>query len=147
MINRNEEFARCKEANLQLSSRDQGRQARVPLLGGGAPASRSAAERRRRADSTAKTPGRARADRVRSRHRATRRDAAAQAGRIVRDQVPEQRPGGGARALGNVRVECARLFIVGALGGYPLIKQAMNQGYEVVETILGRKIAPPTSRC
>ena len=27
------------------------------------------------------------------------------------------------------------LFIVGALGGYPLIKQAMNQGYEVVQTI------------
>lgn len=34
------------------------------------------------------------------------------------------------------------LFIVGALGGYPLIKQAMNQGYEVVETILGRAIEP-----
>jgi len=34
------------------------------------------------------------------------------------------------------------LFIVGALGGYPLIKQAMNQGYEVVETILGREIDP-----
>lgn len=34
------------------------------------------------------------------------------------------------------------LFIVGALGGYPLIKQAMNQGYEVVETILGRDIEP-----
>ncbi|MGZ8251772.1 MAG: cyclic nucleotide-binding domain-containing protein [Methylophilaceae bacterium] len=34
------------------------------------------------------------------------------------------------------------LFIVGALGGYPLIKQAMNQGYEVVETILGREIEP-----
>jgi thioredoxin reductase len=29
------------------------------------------------------------------------------------------------------------LFIVGALGGYPLIKQAMNQGYEVVDTIMG----------
>jgi len=34
------------------------------------------------------------------------------------------------------------LFIVGALGGYPLIKQAMNQGYEVVETILGRTVEP-----
>lgn len=36
----------------------------------------------------------------------------------------------------------AGLYIVGALGGYPLIKQAMNQGYEVVEYILGNKIAP-----
>lgn len=34
------------------------------------------------------------------------------------------------------------LYVVGALGGYPLIKQAMNQGYEVVEYILGNKIQP-----
>jgi CRP-like cAMP-binding protein/Fe-S-cluster-containing hydrogenase component 2/thioredoxin reductase len=34
------------------------------------------------------------------------------------------------------------LYIVGALGGYPLIKQAMNQGYEVVEYILGRAVKP-----
>jgi CRP-like cAMP-binding protein/Fe-S-cluster-containing hydrogenase component 2/thioredoxin reductase len=34
------------------------------------------------------------------------------------------------------------LYIIGALGGYPLIKQAMNQGYEVVESILGRSVEP-----
>jgi CRP-like cAMP-binding protein/Fe-S-cluster-containing hydrogenase component 2/thioredoxin reductase len=34
------------------------------------------------------------------------------------------------------------LYIVGALGGYPLIKQAMNQGYEVVEYILGNRVEP-----
>ncbi len=34
------------------------------------------------------------------------------------------------------------LYIIGALGGYPLIKQAMNQGYEVVEFALGRDVAP-----
>ncbi len=34
------------------------------------------------------------------------------------------------------------LYIVGALGGFPLIKAAMNQGYEVVETIMGRKVDP-----
>jgi CRP-like cAMP-binding protein/thioredoxin reductase/Fe-S-cluster-containing hydrogenase component 2 len=34
------------------------------------------------------------------------------------------------------------LYIVGALGGYPLIKQAMNQGVEVVEFALGRRIEP-----
>jgi CRP-like cAMP-binding protein/thioredoxin reductase/Fe-S-cluster-containing hydrogenase component 2 len=34
------------------------------------------------------------------------------------------------------------LYIVGALGGYPLIKQAMNQGYEVVEYILGNNVEP-----
>jgi len=34
------------------------------------------------------------------------------------------------------------LYIVGALGGYPLIKQAMNQGYDVVQRILGIDIKP-----
>ncbi len=34
------------------------------------------------------------------------------------------------------------LFIIGALGGYPLIKQAMNQGYEVIEFIEGNMIEP-----
>lgn len=34
------------------------------------------------------------------------------------------------------------LYIIGALGGYPLIKQALNQGYEVIEHILGRPIEP-----
>ena len=34
------------------------------------------------------------------------------------------------------------LYIIGALGGYPLIKQAMNQGYEVVEFILGNDLKP-----
>jgi Fe-S-cluster-containing hydrogenase component 2/thioredoxin reductase len=34
------------------------------------------------------------------------------------------------------------LYIVGALAGYPLIKQAINQGFEVVEHILGHAIEP-----
>ena len=34
------------------------------------------------------------------------------------------------------------LYIIGALAGFPLIKQAMNQGYEVVEYILGRNVEP-----
>ena len=34
------------------------------------------------------------------------------------------------------------LYIIGALGGYPLIKQAMNQGYEVVEYIRGNPVEP-----
>ena len=34
------------------------------------------------------------------------------------------------------------LYVIGALGGYPLIKQAMNQGYEVVEYIAGNDIVP-----
>ncbi|MBM85935.1 MAG: oxidoreductase [Rhodospirillaceae bacterium] len=34
------------------------------------------------------------------------------------------------------------MYIIGALAGYPLIKQAMNQGYEVVERILGHPVEP-----
>ena len=34
------------------------------------------------------------------------------------------------------------LHIIGALAGFPLIKQAMNQGYEVVEFIEGRAVEP-----
>jgi CRP-like cAMP-binding protein/thioredoxin reductase len=34
------------------------------------------------------------------------------------------------------------LYIVGALAGYPLIKHCLNQGYEVVEYILGNALAP-----
>lgn len=34
------------------------------------------------------------------------------------------------------------LYVIGALAGNPLIKQAMNQGYEVVEIIAGRAVEP-----
>ncbi len=34
------------------------------------------------------------------------------------------------------------LYVIGALAGYPLIKQAMNQGYEVIEYMLGRPVKP-----
>ncbi len=36
----------------------------------------------------------------------------------------------------------AGLYVIGALGGYPLIKQAMNQGFEVAEFIAGNDILP-----
>jgi len=36
----------------------------------------------------------------------------------------------------------AGLYVIGALGGYPLIKQAMNQGYEVAEFIAGNELLP-----
>ncbi len=34
------------------------------------------------------------------------------------------------------------LFVLGALIGYPLIKHAINQGYEVIEHILGNEVEP-----
>ncbi len=37
------------------------------------------------------------------------------------------------------------LFIIGALAGYPLIKQALNQGYEVIEHLSGNPVEPADS--
>jgi CRP-like cAMP-binding protein/thioredoxin reductase/Pyruvate/2-oxoacid:ferredoxin oxidoreductase delta subunit len=34
------------------------------------------------------------------------------------------------------------LYIIGSLAGYPLIKQGINQGYEVIEYILGNQVEP-----
>lgn len=34
------------------------------------------------------------------------------------------------------------LYIIGALAGYPLIKQGINQGFEVIEYILGNEVEP-----
>jgi CRP-like cAMP-binding protein/thioredoxin reductase len=34
------------------------------------------------------------------------------------------------------------LYVIGALAGYPLIKHCLNQGYEVIEYILGNSVAP-----
>lgn len=34
------------------------------------------------------------------------------------------------------------LYIIGALAGYPLIKQGINQGFEVIEYILGNPVEP-----
>jgi Fe-S-cluster-containing hydrogenase component 2/thioredoxin reductase len=50
------------------------------------------------------------------------------------DAVPELSP----RYESNV----PGIFIVGSLAGYPLIKQAMNQGYDVAEFVYGHDIKP-----
>lgn len=34
------------------------------------------------------------------------------------------------------------LYVIGALAGFPLIKQALNQGFEVIEYILGNTVEP-----
>lgn len=43
---------------------------------------------------------------------------------------------------GHYQTNVPGIYIIGALGGYPLIKQCMNQGYEVVEYIQGNNIKP-----
>ncbi len=42
----------------------------------------------------------------------------------------------------NLESSVPGLHIIGALAGYPLIKQALNQGYEVVEHLCGNTVEP-----
>ena len=57
-------------------------------------------------------------------------------------KFPNNDPGSVPELSGHYESNVPGLYIVGALGGYPLIKQAMNQGYEVVEYILGHDVEP-----
>src|SRR5260221_4839974 len=50
------------------------------------------------------------------------------------DALPELSP--------RYETSVSGLFIIGALGGYPLIKQALNQGYEVIEHLSGNSVEP-----
>jgi thioredoxin reductase len=39
------------------------------------------------------------------------------------------------------------VYVIGSLAGYPLIKQAMNQGYDVSSSSTATTSSPPTIRC
>jgi len=47
---------------------------------------------------------------------------------------------------GHYQSNVEGLYVIGALGGYPLIKQAVNQGYEVIEYIAGNTDLPPADQ-
>jgi thioredoxin reductase/CRP-like cAMP-binding protein/ferredoxin-like protein FixX len=55
---------------------------------------------------------------------------------------PNKDPNAVPAVSGTYESNVAGLYIIGALAGFPLIKQAMNQGYEVVEFIQGKKVEP-----
>ncbi len=57
-------------------------------------------------------------------------------------QFPNQTPEAVPQVSATYESNVPGLYIIGALGGYPLIKQAINQGYEVVEYILGNAVEP-----
>ncbi|NNF66814.1 MAG: NAD(P)-binding domain-containing protein, partial [Gammaproteobacteria bacterium] len=57
-------------------------------------------------------------------------------------QYPSDKPTAIPELTGQYESNVPGLYIIGALGGYPLIKQAMNQGYETIEYILGNEIGP-----
>jgi CRP-like cAMP-binding protein/Fe-S-cluster-containing hydrogenase component 2/thioredoxin reductase len=57
-------------------------------------------------------------------------------------KFPSKDPGALPEVSASYESNVPGLHIIGALAGCPLIKQAMNQGYEVVEHIEGRPVEP-----
>jgi len=57
-------------------------------------------------------------------------------------EFPSQEATAVPRVTGRYESNVPSLFILGALIGYPLIKQAINQGYEVIEHIRGVAVEP-----
>jgi len=142
LINRNEEFARCKEGNLSLvlaAIKDGKLECRYSTSAisvemqelGGAPACFTAKTR----NGTEVIPC----------HRVIARLGATPPRKLVESfgvKFPNADPAAVPQLSDIYESNVPGLFIIGALGGYPLIKQAMNQGYEVVEYIRGNRVEP-----
>ena len=142
IVNRRDEFARAKEGNLRLILKaiDDGT---IQCYYNAAPEKVEALSVGRKPGRlTLATPnGRAQimVDRVIGRLGATApRGFVESCGIVFPSKDPAAVPAISAKYESNV----PGLYIVGALGGYPLIKQAMNQGFEVVEYILGEQVEP-----
>jgi CRP-like cAMP-binding protein/thioredoxin reductase/Fe-S-cluster-containing hydrogenase component 2 len=142
LINRNEEFARCKEGNLSLvlaaikEGRIECRYGTSPLEVVQAPADEMPLA------FGVRTPGGP--DSIEC-HRVIARLGAVPPRKLVESfgvVFPSKDPGSVPELTDRYESNVKGLYIIGALGGYPLIKQAMNQGYEAVEFALGRDIEP-----
>jgi Fe-S-cluster-containing hydrogenase component 2/CRP-like cAMP-binding protein/thioredoxin reductase len=142
IVNRRDEFARAKEGNLKLITRaiEDGR---IECYYGSAPDKVEVLPAGRKPGRlTLSTPGgnaQILCDRIIARLGATApRGFVEKCGVEFPSKDPAAVPAISAKYESNV----PGLYIVGALGGYPLIKQAMNQGYEVIEYILGETVEP-----
>jgi len=141
LINRNEEFARCKEGNLtlvlnaikegKLECRYGSAAMKVEDAGGDVPLRFKV-----------KTPD---GPDVIECHRVIARLGGIPPRKLVESfgvKFPSADPNAVPRLTDRYESNVNGLYIIGALGGYPLIKQAMNQGYEAVEFALGKSVAP-----
>jgi CRP-like cAMP-binding protein/Fe-S-cluster-containing hydrogenase component 2/thioredoxin reductase len=142
LINRNDEFARCKEGNLSLvlaAIKD----GKIECRYGTSVANVEMAETNGcPAKFTAKTPNGL--EHIGC-HRVIARLGAIPPRKLVESfgvNFPNKDPAAVPQLSETYESNVKGLYIVGALGGYPLIKQAMNQGYEVVESILGNHVEP-----
>jgi len=142
LVNRNEEFTRCKEGNLSLvlaAIKD----GRIECRYG---TSALGVERVEGRDPPlafrVKTPA---GPEVVDCHRIIARLGAVPPRKLVEGfgvRFPSADPNCVPELTDRYESNVKGLYIIGALGGYPLIKQAMNQGYEAVEFALGRQIEP-----
>ena len=142
LINRNEEFARCKEGNLSLVI-DAIKNGRIDCRYG---TSALKVEATPPADAplafSVKTPA---GPDVIECHRIIARLGAIPPRKLVESfgvVFPSKDANCVPELSDKYESNVKGLYIIGALGGYPLIKQAMNQGYEAVELALGRDIEP-----
>jgi len=142
MINRNDEFTRCKQGNLDLvlaAIKDGKLECRFGTTSIGVEPQETDG---RRGCYLAQTPQGVElipCDRVIARLGATPpRKLVEQFGVRFPSADPAAVPQLSATYESNV----PGLYVIGALGGYPLIKQAMNQGYEVVEYMRGQPVEP-----
>jgi thioredoxin reductase/CRP-like cAMP-binding protein/Fe-S-cluster-containing dehydrogenase component len=55
---------------------------------------------------------------------------------------PSKDPAAVPKVSASYETNVPGLHVIGALAGYPLIKNCMNQGFEVIEQILGRTVVP-----
>lgn len=142
LINREEEFNRCKQGNLDLlmAAVDDGRiETRVSTS---TEAVEATPDTPFPMCYVAQTP--TGQERIPC-HRVIARLGANPPRRLVESfgvRFPNNDPGAVPELSGEYESNVPGLYIVGALGGYPLIKQAMNQGYEVIEYLLGERVEP-----
>jgi thioredoxin reductase len=141
LINRNEEFARCKEGNLQLVLAAI-KERRIECRYGTSALKVDPGTDEAPLVFSVKTP--AGPDTIEC-HRIIARLGATPPRKLVESfgvRFPSDDPTAVPQLSDTYESNVPGLYIIGALGGYPLIKQAMNQGYEVVEFALGRSIEP-----
>jgi CRP-like cAMP-binding protein/thioredoxin reductase/Fe-S-cluster-containing hydrogenase component 2 len=135
IINRSGEFDRAKQGNLDLIHAAIEKQTIEPYYN----ASPIRVTETHMVLKTAEGEAEVRADRIIARIGATAPRRFVEACGIV---FPSKDPGGLPEVSATYESNVPGLYIVGALGGYPLIKQAINQGWEVIEYIEGRRPEP-----
>ena len=141
LINRNEEFARCKEGNLTLVT-NAIKDGRIECKYGTSASKVEATGSDPQLKFHVKTPE---GTDVIECHRIIGRLGANPPRKLVEGfgvKFPRADVNAVPELSDTYESNVPGLYIIGALGGYPLIKQAMNQGYEVVEYALGKTIAP-----